>query len=58
LSGFYPNVARLVNREARPEGQGLAHFEELARRTGFTPVAKNAAQDWFFLELSKPAERQ
>ncbi|MGE5741175.1 MAG: class I SAM-dependent methyltransferase [Candidatus Aminicenantes bacterium RBG_16_66_30] len=38
-----------------PGGQGLAHFEELARQTGFTVVAKRSAQAWFFLELSKPA---
>ncbi len=37
-----------------PGGQGLPHFEELAYKTGFTAVSKKSAQDWFFLELSKP----
>lgn len=37
-----------------PGGQGLAHFEELAVKTGFTVVSKKTSQDWFFLELSKP----
>jgi SAM-dependent methyltransferase len=36
-------------------GQGLAHFEELAAKTGFVTVAKRSAQDWFFLELIKPS---
>jgi SAM-dependent methyltransferase len=35
--------------------QRLAHFEELARKTGFTAVSKKIAQQWFFLELAKPA---
>jgi len=34
-----------------PGGQGPAHFEQLAARTGFTVVSKKGAQDWFFLEL-------
>lgn len=34
-------------------GQGLAHFEELAAKTGFTVVARRSAQEWFFLELVK-----
>lgn len=38
-----------------PGGQGLAHFEELAARTGFTVVAKRTSQSWFYLELAKPA---
>jgi len=38
-----------------PGGQGLAHFEDLAKRTGFTVVSKRPVQDWFFLELVKPA---
>ena len=37
-----------------PGGQGLAHFEELAAKTGFVTVAKKSAQDWFYLELVKP----
>lgn len=37
-----------------PGGQGLAHFEELAVKTGFTVVRKKTSQDWFFLELLKP----
>lgn len=37
-----------------PGGQGLAHFEELAFKTGFTVVSRRSAQGWFFLELSKP----
>jgi len=37
-----------------PGGQGLAHFEDLAKKTGFTIVSRKSAQDWFFLELSKP----
>lgn len=37
-----------------PGGQGLAHFEGLAVKTGFTVVSKKTSQDWFFLELSKP----
>jgi SAM-dependent methyltransferase len=38
-----------------PGGQGSAHFEDLAKKTGFVVVSKKSAQDWFFLELSKPA---
>jgi ubiquinone/menaquinone biosynthesis C-methylase UbiE len=34
---------------------GLAHFEELAQKIGFTAVSKKTAQQWFFLELAKPA---
>jgi ubiquinone/menaquinone biosynthesis C-methylase UbiE len=37
-----------------PGGQGLAHFEELAVKTGFAVVSKKTSQGWFFLELSKP----
>ncbi len=37
-----------------PGGQGLAHFEELASKTGFAVVSKRSSQEWFFLELSKP----
>lgn len=37
-----------------PGGQGPAHFEELAVKTGFTVVSKRTSQDWFFLELAKP----
>ncbi|MCJ7485615.1 MAG: class I SAM-dependent methyltransferase [Candidatus Aminicenantes bacterium] len=37
-----------------PGGQGLAHFEGLAHKTGFAVVSKTSAQEWFFLELSKP----
>jgi SAM-dependent methyltransferase len=37
-----------------PGGQGLAHFEELAVKTGFAVVTKRTSQGWFFLELSKP----
>lgn len=37
-----------------PGGQGLAHFEEVAARTGFTVVSKKSSQQWFFLELVKP----
>jgi len=38
-----------------PGGQGLSHFEDLARKTGFAVVSRKDAQDWFFLELAKPA---
>lgn len=37
-----------------PGGQGLAHFEGLAHKTGFAVVSKTSTQEWFFLELSKP----
>jgi SAM-dependent methyltransferase len=37
-----------------PGGQGLTHFEALASKTGFIIVSKKTAQEWFFLELSKP----
>lgn len=35
--------------------QGLPHYEELAQKAGFKVVAKKTAQEWFFLELSRPA---
>ena len=38
-----------------PGGQGLGHFEDVARTAGFTVVSKRSVQDWFFLELIKPA---
>jgi SAM-dependent methyltransferase len=41
-----------------PGGQGLAHFEELAVKTGFTVVAKKTSQQWFFLELAKPGANE
>ena len=34
---------------------GPAHFEELARETGFMTVSRGGAQQWFFLEMVKPA---
>jgi len=37
-----------------PGGQGLAHFKDLAKKTGFAVISENSSQDWFFLELSKP----
>lgn len=60
---LYPFTIKLPDREISTgygvhlpgEKQGLAHFEELAQKTGFTIVSKEAAQQWFFLELSKPA---
>lgn len=38
-----------------PGGQGLAHFKELAAKTGFAVVSEKFDQEWFFLELSKSA---
>ena len=38
----------------RPEGeQGLAHFMELAIKTGFQIVSQNEKDRWFFLEAAK-----
>ncbi|UCE41158.1 MAG: methyltransferase domain-containing protein [Candidatus Aminicenantes bacterium] len=38
----------------RPEGeQGLAHFVELAKKTGFEIVSHKEKDRWFFLEVSK-----
>jgi SAM-dependent methyltransferase len=37
-----------------PGGQGPAHFEALAAKTGFKVAARKAAQQWFYLELVKP----
>ncbi len=40
--------------------QGLAHFEELAEKTGFKVASKSTDALWFFLELVKaplPAEK-
>jgi ubiquinone/menaquinone biosynthesis C-methylase UbiE len=33
--------------------QGIAHFVELARKTGFQVVAQQPEKGWFFLELRK-----
>ncbi len=60
---IFPFAIKLPDREINtgygvhlPEGeQGLAHFEELAHKTGYTAVSKKSAQQWFFLELTKPA---
>ncbi|MCK7500705.1 MAG: class I SAM-dependent methyltransferase [Comamonadaceae bacterium] len=38
-----------------PGGQGLAHFEALATKMGFKVASQKTAQQWFFLELFKPA---
>lgn len=38
----------------RPEGeQGLAHFMELAKKTGFEIVSHQEKGQWFFLEVKK-----
>lgn len=38
----------------RPEGeQGLAHFMELAKKTGFQIVSHKEKDRWFFLEVVK-----
>ncbi len=36
-----------------PGGQGLAHFEALAKKAGFKVVSQKTAQQWFFLDLVK-----
>jgi len=59
---FFPFTFTLPDREINtgygvllpPGEQGLPHFEELAKKTGFAVVSKKTAQEWFFLELSKP----
>jgi ubiquinone/menaquinone biosynthesis C-methylase UbiE len=39
----------------RPEGeQGLEHFIELAKKTGFQIVSHSEKDRWFFLEVRKP----
>jgi ubiquinone/menaquinone biosynthesis C-methylase UbiE len=39
----------------RPEGeQGLAHFVEMAEKTGFQIVSHKEKDQWFFLEVRKP----
>ncbi len=41
----------------RPEGeQGLAHFVELAEKTGFEVVSHKKEGQWFFLEVQKPKQ--
>lgn len=63
---MFPFAIKLPNREIGTgygvhipaREQGLAHFEELAQKTGFKAVSKKSAQQWFFLELSKPAARK
>lgn len=35
------------------EGQGMAHFVEAARRTGFDVVTQKSGQGWFRIELKK-----
>jgi len=63
-TAVFPFTFKLPDREVKtgygvrfPEGeQGLAHFVELAHETGFTVAAKNGAQEWFFLELVRPAD--
>jgi SAM-dependent methyltransferase len=60
---YFPFTFKLPDREIntgygvhlRPGEQGLAHFEELAQKTGFIAVSKKTAQRWFSLELAKPA---
>jgi len=37
------------------EKQGLEHFADLARQTGFEVVTQEPQKGWFFLELKKPA---
>jgi SAM-dependent methyltransferase len=60
--GFFPFTIMLPDRQIQtgyaaalpPGGQGLPHFLELANKTGYAVVSRKAAQDWFYLELSKP----
>lgn len=59
---FFPFTFTLPDRVIKtgygvllpPGEQGLPHFEELAKKTGFAVVSKSTAQEWFSLELSKP----
>jgi len=37
-----------------PGGQGPAHFEALAAKSGFAVVNRKTSQNWFYLELTKP----
>jgi ubiquinone/menaquinone biosynthesis C-methylase UbiE len=37
------------------EGQGLEHFVDLAKKTGFEVTSQKQAKGWFYLELKKPA---
>jgi len=40
------------------EGQGMAHFVEMARRTGFEIVAQRPDQGWFQIELEKKVQQK
>lgn len=59
----FPFTIKLPGREINTgygvyipgEDLGPAHFEKLARETGFTAVSRGGAQQWFFLEVVKPA---
>lgn len=58
---MFPVTVRLPGKEINagystylvPGGQGLAHFEALAAKTGFTVVSRKSSQNWFFLELAR-----
>ncbi len=59
---LFPFTFKLPDREIRTgygvrqaPGQCLAHFEELAKKAGFTAATSRTGPDWFFLEVTKPA---
>jgi SAM-dependent methyltransferase len=62
-TAIFPVTVKLPGREINTgygvhlpgEELGPAHFERLARETGLTTVSRGGAQQWFFLELVKPA---
>jgi SAM-dependent methyltransferase len=37
------------------EGQGIKHFVDLAKKSGFQVLSQNPDKGWFYLELKKPA---
>jgi ubiquinone/menaquinone biosynthesis C-methylase UbiE len=59
----FPFTIKLPGREINTgygvhipgEDPGPAHFEKLARETGFTTVSRGGARQWFYLEMVKPA---
>jgi SAM-dependent methyltransferase len=59
---LYPLHIKLPNKEIETgygvrfaEGQGMEHFLDLAKKTGFEIVTQTQEKGWFYLELKKPA---
>jgi hypothetical protein len=58
---MYPLHIKLPAKEIDPgygvkfaEGQGMEHFLEVAKNSGFEVTTQKQEKGWFYLELKKP----